>query len=197
MAGAFYCFGLLLVGGALVAVQSLDTPWMPFSVMKAELVKIGLQVVVFGLLGGAVKLLLDKQTEFRTFRADMLERLGRVHKEVYRIRRLLGINAADHSKLLGELMNARQELGAASHLARIWGFGSKLKQIQRETEDMRTYLERVIVGALTADDAPKRAVYIDFLDWRGGSGTYNKEFKEHYLKAKKLVDPSFRVEADR
>jgi hypothetical protein len=197
MARALYILGLLFVGGALIAVLSAETAWMPIPDVKAELVKIGLQVFIFGLLGGGVKLLLDRQAELRDFRRQMLERLGKAHKEVYRIRRLLGINAEDTPKLIGELMDARQDLGAAYHLARIWGFARSLTQIQRETEGMRAYLEAVIVGALAADDAPERTAYISFLDWRGGSGAYDAEFKERYVRAKQLVDPNFQVEADR
>jgi hypothetical protein len=192
MAALFYCLGLLLVGGALVGVLSGDAPWMDSMEVRQEIVKIGLQVIVFGVVGGGVKLLLDRRAEYRAFRTDMLERLGKAHRDVYRIRRLLGVTGTDTASLLGELMNARQDLGAAYHFARSWGFRRKLAQIRRETDCMRSYLKRVIEGALARDDAPERIVYTDFLDWRVEHSAYNSEFKKHYSDAKQLIDPSFR-----
>jgi hypothetical protein len=195
--GWIYCVGLLAIGGALWVALTVTPPWMSADDVHAELVKVALQVVVFGLAGGGVKLLLDRQTEYRKFRADLLDRLGRAHKEVYRVRRLLPTgNPEEDRRLLGELMDARQDLGAAYHAARIWGLGSKVKDIQRETEAMREYLESVISGALAAEDAPSRGAYVAFLGWRT-PGEYESRFKASYTKAKKLVDPRFRPSNER
>jgi hypothetical protein len=195
MAGVLYCLGLLIVSGALAWALSTGSTGMTPNEVKAEVVKIGLQVVVFGLAGGGVKLLLDRQGELRAFRTDMLDRLGTAHKDVYRIRRLLGLNPDDTAELLGELMDARQDLGAAYHTARIGGFSRRIVQVRAETDGMRAYLEGVIVGALAADDTPERAAYTAFLDWRRGSEAYDTEFKHRYFRAKGLIDPSFRTAA--
>jgi len=81
-----YLAGVLSVGVGLWLAQRAQ--WMKQESLKEEAFKLGLQVLVVGLLGGAVKLLLDQQEQQRNFRTEMLERLGRAHQIVYRVRRL-------------------------------------------------------------------------------------------------------------
>jgi hypothetical protein len=184
--------GLVLIGGALAFVLGSTPPWMMPATLKEELVKLGLQVVVVGLAGGGVKLLLDRQQEHRKFRSDMLERLGRAHKDVYRIRRLLPKSDDKETlALIGELMNVRQDLGFVYHVVRVWGLDESIQKIQTEIEAMRKYLETVTAGALSPPEAPEHAAYKDFLDWQKDEGRYQEEFKARYRKAKQLVDPSF------
>jgi hypothetical protein len=196
MIGVIYVVALVVVGGALGIVLTGATPWMGGTEVKAEVVKVAIQVVVFGLAGGAVKLLLDRQAEARRFRVDVLERIGRAHKDVYRVRRLLAAAPPDAAReLLGELMNARQELGAAYHLMRVWGLGGKVADVQQETEAMRSYLEEVIIGASASDGTPERGAYTAFLAWRQ-PGPYEDRFKAPYKRAKGLVDPNFRPDEE-
>lgn len=192
MIGAIYCVGLLALGGALAFVLGLShPPWLAHAAVKEELVKVAIQVIVFGLAGGGVKVLLDRKAEQRWFRSDMLERLGNAHRSVYRVRRLLPLSRPEEfPQLLGELMDARQGLGATYHAARVWGLGARVKDIQRETEAMRKYLEDVICGALASHGAPERAAYEAFLNWRVAD-SYEHAFKKRYLAAKKMIDASF------
>jgi hypothetical protein len=191
VAGLIYFGGLVVTGVVLAIVLWGDSPWMMPGAFKEELVKAGIQVVVFGLAGGGVKLLLDRQQENRKFRSDMLERLGRAHKDVYRIRRLLPLSDSKETlAILGELMNVRQDLASVYHVARGWGLGSSLQSIQSQIEAMRAYLEAVTAGATSPPDSPEYAVYKDFLDWRREDGRYQSEFKARYKKAKLLLDPS-------
>ena len=163
--------------------------------VREELVKVAIQVLVFGIVGGGVKLLLERRAAHRRFQADMLDRLGRAHKEVYRIRRLLpNSDAATARVLLGQLMDARQDLGAAYHAARIWGLGPQILEVQNHTEAMRAYLEAIVSSALAAADSPERGRYVEFVDWPT-VGSYERDFKARYLLAKKLVDPAFRPTA--
>ena len=197
MTGWLYCGGLLLLGGALSLVLAGQYPWLSGTDVREELVKVGIQVFVFGLAGGGVKLLLDRQTEERRFRSEILERLGRAHKDVYRIRRLLPTSGDEERRaLLRELMDARQDLGATSHALRIGDIGAKLEAIQRETRAMRAYLKKVIHGAFAPPDSPERQPFTDFLNWQVEECPYKTEFKKPYLRAKLLVDPSFREDLD-
>ena len=186
-----YLLGLTVVGLALIAALRADPAWMEPKELKAELVKLGLQVWVIGLAGGALKWLLDRQAEHRAFRENMLERLGDAHREVYRVRRLLSADSANRLTLLGELMNARQALGSAYHVGRIKGLDPKWVQVQTETEAMRDYLEEVINGGLASEDSEQRRKYLDFLRWRDEGSGYEIEFKKRYTDAKQLIDPSF------
>jgi hypothetical protein len=190
--GWIYALGLVAVGGALAIILRATPPWMLAGDVKEEAVKIGLQVFVFGLAGGGVKLLLDRQTEHRKFRAEMLDRLGQAHKRIFRVRRLLPVSSAESvHELLGELMDARQDLGATNHAVRVGGLGARIEEIQQETKTMRDYLDEVIRGALAEEGSAERGVYTAFLSWNT-QGPYEERFKKSYLNAKKLVDPSFK-----
>lgn len=188
---ALYWAGLLVVGGALCLMVS--DAWIAETSFKEELVKTGLQVLVFGIAGGGVTWLVDRQRQQRELRADLLARLGQAHKDVYRVRRLLTLAAdsAERAKLLGELMDARQDLGGASHSARVWDLGGRRIEVQKTMQGMRDYLKTVIDGALASDDHPDKAVYVDFLAREGECKTYLASFKNPYLRAKQLVDPTF------
>jgi hypothetical protein len=106
---------------------------------------------------------------------------------------LLQAGAGDKEKdLLGELMDVRQDLGSAYHAVRIWGLGSRIKQIQEENDGMRKYLETVIDGALAGPNTKSHEAYLAFLRWQH-EGAYETDFKARYLRAKTLVDPSFRL----
>src|SRR5262245_31583412 len=114
MTGYFYSVSLVIIVAALVFVMTVPSPWMTHADFKKELVQVGIQVVAFGLVGGGIKLLIDRQQKYREFRADMLDRLGSAHRDVYRIRRLLQVSEQKETPaLLGELMNVRQNLGSA------------------------------------------------------------------------------------
>lgn len=192
MAKFFYCAGLLLVAGTLW--WAVGRPgWMPRETFRDELVKTGLQALVFGLAGGGVKVLLDWQARRRDFRAEILGRLGRAHKDVYRVRRLLAStpDGAERAKLLGEMMDARQDLCATNHTVGVRGLGSVATQVKDATTLMRTYLEDVIEGALAPDGDQRREKYVAFLD--RGRSDYLQGFKKPYELAKRLVDPTFKV----
>jgi hypothetical protein len=191
MTRTLYFGGLLAVGLALWWMASHQ--WMGVSTSKEELFKVGIQVFVFGLAGGGLKLLLDHQSEQRAFRAAMLERLGQAHKSVYRIRRVIAASASseDHSRLLGELMDVRQDLGTVYHVVRVWRLGRKVAALQRHTNQMRQYLEAVIESALTPAGDPRRLAFDEFLNWREPGGAYQTRFKVPYVSAKKIVDSSF------
>lgn len=183
--------GALLCG--LVIVLNVQTPWMSGAAVREELTKVAIQVLVFGMAGGGVKLLIDRQAERRRFRADMLERLGQAHKVVYRARRLLANCAPETSReLLGELMDARQELGATTHVIRASRSGGDSDAVRDAIAAMRGYLEAVITGALAAPDSPDRAAYAAFIDWQSETGSYNEVFKKLYEKAKELIDPKLK-----
>jgi hypothetical protein len=165
--------------------------WAPDAEIKSQLFEIGLQVLIFGILGGSVKLLLDHQNDLEEFREDMLDRLGRAHREVYRIRRLLPTASEEaRRELLGELMDARQDLGDTYHAARGWGLNRKLDETRAHINAMRAYLEDVIEGALEPSDAPKRAAYEAFIDFRNAAPAYEQGFKASYEAAKAIVDPT-------
>ncbi len=185
-----YVAGVLLVGAFLHFAHTHG--WMKAETFREEAMKLALQVLVVGLVGGAVQLLLDQQEQRRTFRADMLDRLGRVHKAVYRVRRLYGA-AEDGEKhaLLGELVDARQDLGTIPHTVRVWGYAATFKTIQAEVTAMRAYLEALVEAALPPGGGAQGAAFTEFLDWRGAGTTYATRFKGPYLRTKKLVDPSF------
>jgi hypothetical protein len=188
--GWLYCGGLLLLGGALYLVLAGQYPWLSGTEVREELVKVGIQVFVFGLAGGGVKLLLDRQAEERKFRSDILERLGRAHQDVYRVRRLLPSASPEEKRaLLRELMDARQELGATSHVLRLGKLGAEVEKVRAEMDAMRDYLEVVIQGALAPEGTPD---YSAFLEWQVEDGPYQARFKDPYFRVKELVDPSFR-----
>jgi hypothetical protein len=192
MTGWLYGAGLVLVGGALLLVLGGSYPWLSGAEVRQELVKVGIQVFVFGLAGGGVKLLLDRQAEEKAFRSDILERLGRAHKEVYRVRRLLpSADSSEKRTLLRELMDARPELGATTHVLRNGNLDTAV-EIRKLMNAMRDYLEEVIEGALTPDATPE---YAAFLNWQAKEGSYQTRFKQPYLRVKELVDPSFRSRA--
>lgn len=193
---------LYLVGlGALLCVLLIvltgQNPWMDEGAVRQELVKTGIQVLVFGLAGGGVKLLLDRQAERRRFRSDMLERLGQAHKIVYRARRLLPTCDPETAReLLGELMDARQELGATTHVIRTHRFGGESKEVRRRIAEMRKYLEAAVVGALAAPNSQERKAYTEFINWQQETGSYTDVFKTHYKEAKYLIDPDLRNQDD-
>jgi hypothetical protein len=179
-----YVVGLVVLVVALTIVLTLPDPWLSGRVVREELAKVGIQVVVFGLAGGGVKLLLDRQAEDRKFRADLLERLGQAHKVVYRVRRLLpGSDAVKARELLGELMDVRQDLGATTHVMR-----GKIANVSQAIDAMREYIEAVVQAALAADDSSGRGPYAEFIDWKT-LGAYETGFKMHYRNAKRLIDP--------
>jgi hypothetical protein len=189
MTSRVYLSGLVLVAAALG--YGWHAGWAPDTEIKEQLFEIGLQVLVFGILGGGVKLLLDHQDDLEEFRSEMLERLGRAHREVYRIRRLLpSATEEGRRKLLGELMDARQDLGDTYHAVRSWGLGKKIDGVCTHINAMRAYLEEVIEGALEPTDPAKRTAYEGFIDFRNGGTAYEKGFKESYVAAKAIVDPS-------
>ena len=198
MTSRVYLSGLVLVAAGLS--YAWVAGWAPDTEVKSQLFEIGLQVLIFGILGGGVKLLLDRQNDLEEFRDDMLDRLGRAHREVYRIRRLLPTATEEQRReLLGELMDARQDLGATYHAARAWGVTKKLEEVRAHINAMRAYLEDVIEGALEAPNAAnnrKRAAYEAFIDFRNAARAYDKGFKASYDKAKRIVDPSS-VRSDR
>lgn len=73
MAGRVYFVGLLALGVALaVVVVGVTPPWMKPEAVQEEAVKVAIQVLVFGVAGGAVKFLLDRQAALKTFRSEML-----------------------------------------------------------------------------------------------------------------------------
>ena len=163
-----------------------------------QLVKVGLQVLVFDLAGGFVKFLIDRAAELRNFRSEILRRLGNAHRTVYRVRRLLeGVDKDKRGQLLGELMDARQDLGSVYHDVRVTRLlePRARKEVRNKIKSMREYLEDVIEAAII-DDAAKQNAYTEFVDFRG-SRRYEEEFKDRYFSAKELVDPRFkRAESD-
>lgn len=180
-----YPVGLVALVVALSIVLTGQDPWLTCSATREELAKVGIQVVVFGLAGGGVKLLLDRQRETRQFRSDMLERLGQAHKVMYRVRRLLpGSDPDTVRELLGELMDARQDLGATTHVMR-----GRIEEVPLKIEAMRRYIEDVTKSALANDGSPEsKAAYAEFIDWRT-EGSYEVVFKQSYREAKRLIDP--------
>jgi hypothetical protein len=189
MTSRVYLSGLVLVAAALISAWLAG--WAPDTEIKSQLFEIGLQVLVFGILGGGVKLLLDHQNDLEEFRSEMLERLGRAHREVYRIRRLLPTASDDARRaLLGELMDARQDLGDTYHAARGWGLNKKLDETRAHINAMRDYLEEVIEGALEPAEPSKRAAYEAFIDFRNSVPAYENGFKASYVSAKAVVDPT-------
>lgn len=192
MTKLLYCAGLVGLTIALWLAVSRGH-WMDLAVLKSELVTIGLQALVFGLAGGGIKLLLDQATAQRKFRSEVLERLGQAHKQVYRVRRLLKVSSeAEQRRLLGELMDARQELGSVYHDVRLWLKPRNQESIQGHLQGIRDYIEKVVEGALAPDrDTSKKAVYEEFLRF-GEPGRYDTDFKSRYLQAKTLADTSFK-----
>jgi hypothetical protein len=189
MTSRVYLSGLVLVAAGLT--YAWVAGWAPDTEIKSQLFEIGLQVLIFGILGGGVKLLLDHQNDLEEFRDDMLDRLGRAHREVYRIRRLLPTATEEaRRELLGELMDARQDLGDTYHAARAWGLNKKLDETRAHINAMRAYLEEVIEGALEPAEPSKRAAYEAFIDFRNGGTAYEQGFKASYVAAKAIVDPT-------
>lgn len=180
-----------LLAGLLSWLVALEA-WMSLGKLREAAVTLGLQVLVVGLVGGGIKWRLDQAAALRDFRMDVLRRLGQAHKTVYRVRRLLprGGEAAP-PELLGDLMDARQELGGLYHEVRPWVTLEDRKTIQRLLQEMRSYLEDVVVGGLVPSQRARRSIYEKFLDFRDPEG-YETEFKERYWKIKKLADPAFK-----
>lgn len=185
---AYFAALVLLV--ALI-LSALLYGWMPVPTFKAELVKVSLQVLVFGIAAGLVKYVLDRAAEVRNFRSEVLRRLGDAHRSVYRIRRVLkAAGSQEHNRLLGELMDARQDLSGISHDIRVRGLLDTRRRIKEEIDVMRAYLEDVIDGAIS-EDGTKNAEFRRFLDVSDRNEEYETHFKEPYIRAKRLTDPSF------
>ena len=183
-------FAALALLGVLIAV-AVASDWMTTTDFTSALVEVGVQVFVFGLAAGLIKYRLDKDAEVENFRSEVLRRLGEAHRIVYRVRRLLGnADAQQRSNLLGELMNARQDLSAINHDIRIRGLIDERLRIAEEITIMRAYLEDVIEGAL-GEDSPRRMDYFEFLRISDENEEYKVQFKEPYIRAKRMADPSF------
>ncbi len=195
--------------------------WMAEGDLRERLVTLGLQVLVFGLAGGGVKLLLDEAAARREFRTDVLRSLGQAHKQVYRVRRLLErvekaldearkcestpVNRAvdrrastadqaleaEKTQLLGELMDVRADLGGVRHEVRPWTKRSERVRVQQKVEGMRDYLEEVVRAADAAADDKNKKLYTEFLETSPNSASYLARFKRPYQEVKKLVDPKF------
>jgi len=185
-----YCAALVVIGTATGLAVAHE--WMAVSQFKLKLVEVGIQVFVFGVAGGLVKLLLDSAAELRNFRSDVLSRLGQSHRTVYRVRRLLRIASDDeYGQLVGELMDARQDLGGIGHDIRITGMLERKRvEIQTEINSMRSYLEELIDQAVTASGA-ERCAFAESLVSSEGKLEYEKRYKERFIRAKELTDRSF------
>ena len=185
-----YCVGIVILGIALWWTVWVVC-WMTPGTFKQEIVKVGVQVLVFALAGGGIKLLLDQAEAHRLFRSEVLQQLGQTHKDVYRIRRLIGVvgNEEERLKLLGELMDARQNLGSIYHDVRISKVLKSREPIRKQLQEIRMYMEEVIEGGLVPKQDPAREGYEDFLDFKNPASRYEKDFKAHYTRIKELVDP--------
>ncbi len=181
-----------LYGGGIIVlitavVLMIVDNWLP--TYKEELVKLALQLLVVGVVGGVAQYVLDLRSQERAFRHDMLEQLGRVHKALYRVRRLYAIAVGDERRhLLGELMDARQDLGAILHTVRQRD-DTTFKVIKGSVDEMRAYLEQVITAVIRDIEGTREPALDAFVAWQdsGEATPYAENFKRHFESVRSKV----------
>lgn len=171
--GALILLVLLMVALVLMGIDH----WMRLSDIKEEFFKTTMQLGSATLAVGVASTLYGLWREAHDARADILERLGRAHGDVYVARRKLRL-AAKHEGQLPEavdlLLDARVQLGDTNHRLRA---SRSPEAVHEQIRVMRDYLEECVNRLI--EDREKGAKHTQ--------KRYESDFKGPYLAAKYLI----------
>lgn len=201
MSPAYYWSMAALLGlGIVLATQLRWITDAQVQDLKLEIVKLALQLMVVGIIGGLVKLALDERKELAEFRSEVIAELGKAHAQVYRLRRMLALRGRDPEvvrECVFELMNVRNELGSVGHHVRSKQ-DAKHDTVVANIAVIRIYFEELIdesmsgAGEGNMSIGAKLGLFI--VGCQGNASetdVYQRRFKAPYLRAKSAADPTW------
>lgn len=177
-----------------------------------EFIKLCLQLLAVGTVGGLAKYELDRRRAQAEFRTEVLAHLTDAHGGLYAVRRALGLALAENDATLVRkgvftVMDVRSELGNIGHSVRLRGDEGE-RIVRYNIKRIRHYLEAVIQETMQGEvarlslegnsDGGERTLLEAFVaGWDNESNEvegplgYRQGFKAPYLWAKHAADPTF------
>lgn len=179
--------------GWLNAAQVID--------LKFDLVQLVLDIAIVWIACGLVKRAIDAQETILSFREDVLSDLGRIHGQIYVLRRRLALEPDDPEivrKGVFELMELRSTLGHIGHEVRLQRDVGQ-RRVLHELATIRNYFEELIDeemlsakdGRVTLGPELERFVAGCLGEDEAASETYRRRFKAPWLRAMRAADPSW------